>query len=229
MIQAPFEVNVSSRYGAPMGRRSDDESLFEGRTVQVRRVPAVDHDYDPGGAYWGGIEDKPLFCAWGYSEDGDAIELYVRASDRDAAIKLLPEGCVVVQPELIKVNTCPDAFFYAYVECALWSCVVSRDEDAEDYDKPLDDDYSIDDLDADTATKMRAECDAFYASNANDLYLAGDDQSGHDFWLTRNHHGAGFWDREELYGEEQAERLTKAAHEAGEVYLYVQDGKVYSE
>ena len=34
------------------------------------------------------------------------------------------------------------------------------------------------------------------------LPLVDMSQAGHDFWLTRNGHGAGFWDRdEEVYGE----------------------------
>lgn len=64
MAKRPFEVNVSSKYGAPMGRRSDQKSELCGR-VHLARVPMVDGDYDPGGAYWGGGRGvDPLFCAW---------------------------------------------------------------------------------------------------------------------------------------------------------------------
>lgn len=45
-----------------------------------------------------------------------------------------------------------------------------------------------------------------------------------DFWLTRNGHGAGFWDRPELYGEAGAEAFTALSHAAGECYVYVADG-----
>lgn len=38
---------------------------------------------------------------------------------------------------------------------------------------------------------------------------------GHDFWLTRQHHGVGFWDRPEL-GKELGQALTEKAHEAKE-------------
>ena len=52
------------------------------------------------------------------------------------------------------------------------------------------------------------------------------DQAGYDFWLTRNHHGAGFWDRG-LDGVGRA--LTDAAHVYGEVNLYVGDnGRIYA-
>jgi hypothetical protein len=51
-------------------------------------------------------------------------------------------------------------------------------------------------------------------------------QMGHDFWLTRNRHGAGFWDRG--LGA-LGDRLTSAAHAYGEVDLYVgDDGRLYS-
>ena len=36
-----------------------------------------------------------------------------------------------------------------------------------------------------------------------------DEQAGHDFYLTRNGHGAGFWDRPELYGATVATTLTR--------------------
>lgn len=51
--------------------------------------------------------------------------------------------------------------------------------------------------------------------------------AGHDFWLTRNGHGAGFWDRSELDKPTQG-RLTKAAHAFGNSDLYVgDDGRIY--
>ena len=39
--------------------------------------------------------------------------------------------------------------------------------------------------------------------------------AGHDFWLTRNGHGAGFWDGD--WQEPAAAALTAAAHAFGEV------------
>lgn len=40
-------------------------------------------------------------------------------------------------------------------------------------------------------------------------------QAGHDLWLTRNGHGTGFWDREELYGQELAAELTRVSEVLG--------------
>jgi hypothetical protein len=43
-------------------------------------------------------------------------------------------------------------------------------------------------------------------------------QIGHDLWLTRNGHGTGFWDRPEVYGNENARILTLMAQAMGEHY-----------
>lgn len=52
------------------------------------------------------------------------------------------------------------------------------------------------------------------------LTIAGNDLTylaPHDFFLTRNHHGAGFWDKENIYGEEEATKLTEISRSIGEV------------
>ena len=41
--------------------------------------------------------------------------------------------------------------------------------------------------------------------------------SGHDFFLTRNHHGAGFWDKEDMYVENEAGILTQISQKCGSV------------
>lgn len=52
-------------------------------------------------------------------------------------------------------------------------------------------------------------------------------QAGHDFWLTRNRHGAGFWEVS-YWPKEVGDVLTKTAHEFGEISLYVgDDGLLY--
>lgn len=48
----------------------------------------------------------------------------------------------------------------------------------------------------------------------------------HDFWLTRNGHGAGFWDRTELDADELGDRLTVLAKEFGAVDLYQGDDRL---
>jgi hypothetical protein len=108
-----------------------------------------------------------------------------------------------------------DRFTTAYLVCALWSSV---QEDGS----PFDDDYSIDDFSEETLKEVTEECSDFRTANAELLEQSGldDEQAGHDFWLTRNHHGAGFWDR----GLGETGRiLTDAAHVYGSVDVYVGD------
>lgn len=111
-----------------------------------------------------------------------------------------------------------DEFAAAYVTAALWA---STDDDGD----PLDSNYTAGDIHPETMRKIVADCRAFRAANAADIEAVGVGQAGHDYFLTRNHHGAGFWDRG---NGEAGERLTKASHAAGEVNFYVgDDGRIY--
>ncbi len=76
MITLPFESNVSSKYGAPMGR---GHSPLGSGLVHLRRVPLDQGGYDKGGAYWG--TGQSLWCAW----DAEGGEVYLRADSRQAA------------------------------------------------------------------------------------------------------------------------------------------------
>lgn len=113
-----------------------------------------------------------------------------------------------------------EAFKHAYIECALWCGL--QDEDGE----PLDN-YFADDLSADALRQMHADCEDFVISNRALLEQSEltPEQAGHDFWLTRNGHGAGFWDRGiGAVGDE----LSDMARAYGAAYLYVgDDGRVY--
>ena len=73
-------------------------------------------------------------------------------------------------------------------------------------------------IDEDFLRESIIDCLAFYSRI--ECYLSPDniEQAGHDFWLTRNGHGAGFWDREELYGVFYSEMFTKIATSFGETY-----------
>lgn len=54
--------------------------------------------------------------------------------------------------------------------------------------------------------------------------------AGHDFWLTRNGHGAGFWDGDwDLDDTDRhAAKLDQAAQDFGQVDLYEVDGVIYA-
>lgn len=103
----------------------------------------------------------------------------------------------------------PDDFVRAYLECAVWSSSTSDGESLEYLN------YSADDFSCDAEDSARKDCDDFWKANRADLAAtrASASQHGHDFWLTRNRHGAGFWDR--VYAADLSERLTDAAHAYG--------------
>lgn len=115
-----------------------------------------------------------------------------------------------------------DEFTQGYIECAFF-CDASPD--SEDLAVAGFDDLATEALDA-----MVRACAAFQEENADALaeYYEHRDaaHAGHDLWLTRNRHGAGFWDRG-LPGD-LGQRLTDAAHRESECSLYRgDDGLVY--
>jgi hypothetical protein len=101
--------------------------------------------------------------------------------------------------------------------------------------EPLDKNYGTEDIAEETLVQMVEDCRKFQAENAllfHDCTRGSGEypieaQAGHDFWLTRNGHGAGFWDGD---WPETGDALTAASKEFGEVSLYVgDDGKVWAE
>ena len=99
---------------------------------------------------------------------------------------------------------------------------------------PLDDNYSEADFAPATLAQFVADCAKFQADNSELLarveYPRNDStdlaHAGHDFWLTRNHHGCGFWDGD--LPDEIGKPLTAAAHAFGECDLYPgDDGQLY--
>jgi hypothetical protein len=110
----------------------------------------------------------------------------------------------------------------AYVECALWSSTTC-DEDGNNPESM--DHYHKADIATECLNEMREDVNAFANDNVADLAGIDAGQAGHDFWLTRNGHGAGFWDRG--LGD-KGDRLTDACRPYGSVDLYVgDDGLVY--
>lgn len=101
--------------------------------------------------------------------------------------------------------------------------------------EPLDKNYDIDSLSPESLQKAQADCDAFSKEIAEWIRQIPQgvslDQIGHDFWLTRNGHGVGFWDRPEMYGgKENADRISDIARAWGEIYIAVgDDGQLHME
>jgi hypothetical protein len=130
-----------------------------------------------------------------------------------------------------------DDFTQGYVHCMLWSETDQTDESGGD---PLDRNYGVEDFDPETLQAIVEDCQQFQEVNreAINTYPAkmncldgytytGNELAGHDYWLTRNGHGTGYWDREYL-PQWAKDSLDRAAQQAGEVWVYVgDDGRLY--
>lgn len=105
-----------------------------------------------------------------------------------------------------------DLFTRAYIGAAL---ATSHDDE----DNDLDSSYDIEDIAPESLQAMVNDCQKFQKENAAALEEHDESHGGTDFWLTRNGHGAGFWDGEWTEGD----KLTFAAKQFGEVDIYVGD------
>lgn len=113
-----------------------------------------------------------------------------------------------------------DAFTNGFIIAALWA---TTDDDGN----PLDDNYEIDDISDETLIEIIKQCKDFERKYHNLFNSMSDEQAGHDFFLTREGHGAGFWDRG--LGK-VGEVLTQASKTYPELNLYVgDDGKIYNQ
>jgi len=120
-----------------------------------------------------------------------------------------------------------DDFTESYITTALWS---TNDESDESGGVPLEDNYSVEDIAPECLQIIIADCKKFQEENADAIYNAevkttstNEETAGHDFWLTRNGHGAGFWDGD--WSEPEATQLDNASKAFGEIDLYVGDDK----
>ena len=99
----------------------------------------------------------------------------------------------------------------AYVECALWA------DEPEGYDGQVWSDEAL--------AEAWGDCQSFLDAFHEELEETGNySQAGHDLWLTRNGHGAGFWDRsDDVWTPEMRERMTAFAKQLGECWLHLND------
>ena len=104
-----------------------------------------------------------------------------------------------------------------YLECAAWADLPEDTETGLDF-APCAEEMSL------------ADCMRFIGLNWERIKDKRPDQVGHDFWLTRNGHGAGFWDRPEIYGgEENAEALSNSARSFGNRDIFKHNGQLIIE
>jgi hypothetical protein len=135
-----------------------------------------------------------------------------------------------------------DPFMNAYLECIVfteeslledeWSSYREQLEADSDEELDLPDylDWSYSDIDAKSLKEIIADCEGFMDECAEaDIDLEEDwglEEAGHDFWLTRNGHGAGFWDRGK---GGLGNKLTEMAKAYGSVRAVIADCDVDSE
>ena len=120
-------------------------------------------------------------------------------------------------------------FIAAFIEALLWTETCHGISMAEwndpenvkaveegDADGSIPGDAGYADIHQDSLTAIRKDCEAWQAAHADLLAQAyqrdgyGEAQAGHDYWLTRNGHGAGFWDRDALKAGGLGDKLTDA-------------------
>lgn len=112
-----------------------------------------------------------------------------------------------------------DAFVKHYLVTALWS---SSDSDGT----PFDSEHEVENINSDSIQQAKIDCDSFREKAGNLLDEYDETTVGHDFWLTRNGHGAGFWDGD--YEKVVGEKLTELSKEFREVNMYKGDnGEIY--
>lgn len=140
-------------------------------------------------------------------------------------------GSGKLSPEII------DDLVRAAVETLLWSETTYLDFGAEGESwEPLDTNYGFWDVAETSIDNLRDELIVFVETNWDDANLWADtfgwDYFAHDFILTRNGHGTGYWDR--FYGSASdpmvalGQRLTDNVKAYGNIDAYVgDDGKVY--
>jgi hypothetical protein len=112
-------------------------------------------------------------------------------------------------------------FFNSAIEYLLWSEVLMLSEN--DDTCSADDWFSIGDIDSDDLQRIEDEASAF-VDETRELWewWMSPEGAGGNWVLTRNRHGAGFWDGADHAHERKT--LTERSHNDGSLHLYA-DGK----
>lgn len=127
-------------------------------------------------------------------------------------------------PTLKSVDLLTVEAFQSYLDTLLWSSSDNDGNSYGDYIEPSD-------LDESEIETQWYQCYGFIKANSEAIFHLVEEghtleRIMHDFCLTRNRHGAGFWDGD--YPEPYATQLTESAHRYAEVSLHTgDDGGVY--
>lgn len=134
---------------------------------------------------------------------------------------------------MIKQHT--EEFIRGYMIAAVWASMHTADEHTDPV--PIDSLDPEPEWSEEAIKEVKEVCIDFMESNEADLDLYVSeieydptqgtpyDYAGHDYWLTRNGHGVGYWDRS--LGK-LGKRLTEACDSYGSQDLEIgDDGKLY--
>lgn len=110
---------------------------------------------------------------------------------------------------------------FSYVETMLWSSTDTTNDEME----PFDENHSYSDLSVEAIKRCETDLVSFFDQASALLGDSFDEldagRVAHDFWLTRNDHGAGFWDGD--YQDEIGETLTTLSKSFGSIDPYISD------
>ena len=161
-------------------------------------------------------------------EEDDLIEKYSLVGIGQEEIRKKAEEIILKESEDVSSeNKISDSEiekgFNSYIETLFWSSPSDSEEN-----EFLDQERSKENFDPETLTKLKEEFKLFVKDNyslcTEEDKTPGIEAFGHNFWLTRNGHGAGFWDGDYVNGEE----LTEASKKYNTLEPYVgDDEKVY--
>lgn len=168
-----------------------------------------------------------------FHDCGCTLEAHIDPADLPCLTRRLTEADTKPARELLAILRKRsavelDEFTLHYIIAALWS---TNDESDPSGGDPLEDNYGPEDFAPEALARIIADCQQFQEQHGipqyNDPRYTDAEKAGHDFWLTRNGHGVGFWDRDEL-SEADRDKYTEAAKAFGECHIYVgDDGKLY--
>jgi len=148
------------------------------------------------------------------SDQHDGVALH--ALSRDAQ-ELTVGKEVFPRGEIMRDAIAKSEFLGAYIEAMFFTD--GAEDGHELYGK------TIPDMSFDFVTRTIKDCAIFETAHERDID-GNAKQAGHDFWLTRNGHGAGFWDGD--WSEDAGKYMTDTSKAFGEVDVYVgDDGLIY--
>lgn len=117
---------------------------------------------------------------------------------------------------LVEIDMKISGALASYLDTAMWSSTDLNEENTEgNFDG-----FSVFDFPHNQVLKAAADLGGFIEDAKKlgiDCYDLNINQVAHDFWLTRNRHGAGFWDGD--YPDDIGDKLTDLAHTYGEKHL----------